>query len=378
MKLKVKNVNKRVQIIVFFAFIVVTVFFLHPVKCKAEETKQSSPGQADAEGIVEDFLSLVPDKYKGENGKIDADGLVGIKSIIEQTVGVIKGEGGRLGAFMLTLLGIAIISAVLSGMKGEVSVLASKTNLAICSVMILENLFFLVEGTIGSLREINTFFSSVIPISVAVNSIGVSPSVATTQALGMGLTLGIYSYISTELCGGVAGAIFISSAASSIDPIFDRFAIGLKKLFVTLMGVLTALVGAVFSLQSTLAVSTDSAVIRGAKYAISSAVPIVGSSVSGSLSLALGGAAYARGVVGGGAIAVVISIIISPLVTLLAYRFCLSIGVFFVGVLSLSGCERILSSFLGALDTLVAVYSMTSIIYIVELAAFLKGGAGLA
>lgn len=131
-------------------------------------------------------------------------------------------------------------------------------------------------------------------------------------------------------------------------------------------------------MQSTVAAGTDSVAIRSARYAVSSAIPIVGSAVSGAFGIMAGGVTYARGVVGGGAIAVVLSLVLAPLVTLLAYRLCLRVGVGFCSWCSLDGCEGVFTAFSGALDTLVAVYSLTSVVYIVELVAFLKGGVEIA
>jgi stage III sporulation protein AE len=138
------------------------------------------------------------------------------------------------------------------------------------------------------------------------------------------------------------------------------------------------MLGATFSLQSTLSVSADSVAIRGARYAVSNAIPIVGGTVSGALGLVAGGIQYARGVVGAGAIAVVLSLILAPLVTLISYRLCLKLGVELCSCCSLDVCANLLTSFFGALDVLIATYSLTAVIYIVELLSFLKGGVGIA
>ena len=103
-------------------------------------------------------------------------------------------------------------------------------------------------------------------------------------------------------------------------------------------------------------------------------MPIVGGAVSGALGIAIGGVSYARGVVGGGGIAVILSLMLSPLILLFAYRLCLKAGAFFVSVSSAQECEGVLNAFIGSLDCLIAVYVLSSVIYIVELAAFLLGG----
>ena len=122
----------------------------------------------------------------------------------------------------------------------------------------------------------------------------------------------------------------------------------------------------------------DNAVIRSAKYAIGGTVPIVGGTVSSALGLLIGSAGYARSIVGGGAIAVVLSLIISPLVTILMYRLCLKLGLVFSSLISSDGCADVISSFLGAIDMLMAAYAFSAIVYIAELLAFLKGGVGYA
>ena len=83
-------------------------------------------------------------------------------------------------------------------------------------------------------------------------------------------------------------------------------------------------------------------------------------------------------VVGGGAIAVVISLIISPLITILMYRLCLKLALIFASLISVDGCADVISSFLGAIDMLMAAYAFSAIVYIAELVAFLKGGVGYA
>jgi stage III sporulation protein AE len=290
----------------------------------------------------------------------------------------LKGNSGELARLLLTLLGIALISSLASLWEGELGAFSSRAVGAVSSVMLFDSLSFLLKGASESLREINSFFGAVIPITVAVNSIGVSPTTSSTQAIGMGLTLGMYSFITSEVMTALVLAVFISSAASGIDPIFGRISRGIKNLLITSLGIISVFVGATFSLQSAISAAADSAIVRGTRYAISSSVPIVGNAVSGALGVAIGGVSYARGIVGGGAIAVILSLMLSPLILLFAYRVCLKAGAALAGICAPSGCEGMLTSFIGSLDTLIAVYSLSVVVYIAELVSFLKGGGVVA
>ena len=69
-----------------------------------------------------------------------------------------------------------------------------------------------------------------------------------------------------------------------------------------------------------------------------------------------------------------VSLVIAPLVTLLLYRLSLKLGGLFSSVIASDGASSVISSFVGAIDVLIATYSLTALVYIVELVAFLKGG----
>ena len=293
-------------------------------------------------------------------------------------IGTLKDSSSELVTLLLTLVGIAVFSTLASLRENELSSSAGRTIGVVGAALLFERLYFLVDGAVSSLSELNEFFGAVIPICLTVNSLGASLSTASVQATGMGLTLGVYSFISERILGAVAGAVFITSALSGVDPHLARLSKSVKMLFLTLLGIVTTLIGATFTLQSTISASADSVTMRSAKYAVSSTIPIVGNAVSGALGLVSGGVAYARDIVGGGAIAVVLSVVLSPLVTLLAYRLCLRLGGTVSSLCSLGVCEGVIDSFCGALDVVIAVYALTSVIYVAELVAFLKGGVSLA
>lgn len=371
------KVKYRLHKLILAVAVAVVIVPATVVICAADENEVGSVN-AEVDGIISDFLELVPEGTTKIDGMSDVSEAVSVKRIISGIVNTLKGNSGELARLLLTLLGIALISSLASLWEGELGAFSSRAVGAVSSVMLFDSLSFLLKGASESLREINSFFGAVIPITVAVNSIGVSPTTSSTQAIGMGLTLGMYSFITSEVMTALVLAVFISSAASGIDPIFGRISRGIKNLLITSLGIISVFVGATFSLQSAISAAADSAIVRGARYAISSSVPIVGNAVSGALGVAIGGVSYARGIVGGGAIAVILSLMLSPLILLFAYRVCLKAGAALAGICAPSGCEGMLTSFIGSLDTLIAVYSLSVVVYIAELVSFLKGGGVVA
>ena len=374
MSITSRNINKRLHIAVVLVLFAAS-YLSCGVVCKAQE---SDAVESRLNEILDDFYTAVPDGMGEFDDAQSVSEALGIKHILETVIGTLRDGSSETLGFLMTLLGVALIGGLASLFDSELALYASRAVGVVSAAMLLDRLAFLLDGARETLGELNSFFAAVAPITLAINSLGASPTTASTQAMGMGITLGAFSFIGERLLGGIVGAVLVTSALSCVDPGLVRLSRGVRRTLVSLLGVITLLLGATFSLQSTISAGADSIAIRGARYAASGAIPIVGGAVSGALGLVAGGVSYARGIVGGGAIAVVLSIVLAPLVTLLVYRLCLGLGVAVCSRCSLDGCEGVLSSFSGALDMLVAVYSLTAVVYIVELIAFLKGGINLA
>ena len=369
-----KVAKRRGARLLVTAALIAALFLASSVTAMAEETQNGVDVYGEIDQIIEDFADALPEDHADVT---DAQGVVeslGIKRVLRDVLGEITGRSGEIVGLLLTIIGVSLIGSLASLSDGEMGRFSSRAIGCVCAALLFDRLAQLVVDAARSLEEIGELFAAVIPVCLAVNSLGVSPTTATAQAVGMGVTLSIYSCLSSYAVLPLVTAVFVTSAASSVDETFGRIAKGIRSTFLWVMGILTALIGATFSLQSIVAASADSVALRGAKYAVGSAIPIVGGTVSGALGVLTSGVAYARGVVGGGAIAVMLSVILSPLVTLLLYRICLKAGAAFSSLTSSDGASVILSSFLGALDVLIAAYTLTAAVYLVELIAFLKGG----
>lgn len=371
------NANKRLHKTVIAVTIAAIFIITSPVISHAEGTTDKDGGQT-VESVLDDFFGIVPDEVAKPGRAEDVSELLGVKRILATVLSALEDSSDELGALLLTALGIALFGTLSTFMSGELSGVATRAVAGVSAALLFERLVFLVDTSREALSELNGFFGAVIPVTLAINSLGASPTAASTQATGMGLTLGAYSFVCERLLGAVVGAIFITSALSGIDGTMSRIAHSVRNVFLSVMGIVTVMIGATFSLQSAISVSADSMALRSARYAVSGAIPIVGNAVSGALNLVAGGISYARGIVGVGAVAVVISLVLSPLVTLLAYRLCLKLGMGFCLRCSVDAIEGVLGSFCSALDALIAVYALTAVIYVTELVAFLKGGVSIA
>jgi hypothetical protein len=106
-------------------------------------------------------------------------------------------------------------------------------------------------------------------------------------------------------------------------------------------------------------------------------LPGVGSVVAGSLSTLGSGVGFLTGIVGGSSVVGLCSLFAAPLLLLLLHRLALKIALTVLDFLGASAGKRVLSSFLGATDALIAVTACCGVIYILEIVLFIKHGVGV-
>lgn len=352
-------------------------FGVFSVQALAYSKEELSLIDERSEAILGDFLDVLPEGMEGMASPTESSDAVGMTFLIECIVNTVNGRAGEIAVFLMTLIGVSMLTSLATLKDGESGRTCKGCIAIVSSALILDRIFTLIDEIGETLGAINGFYASVIPVVTAVNMMGLSFNAASAQSVGMTLSLGIYSFLCGDFLYSFVGALTALAALSSIDgSVFGSIARSVRKIFLWAVGILTAFVGATFSLQSLISSSADSAVIRGARYAVSGMIPIVGGSISAALSLLTGSFGYLKGAVGGGAIAVIISLAMAPLVTLLLYRACFAIAIFFSEICSRDGAPGIIGAFSFALDSLIAVYSLSVVVYVIQLTVFLKGGVG--
>lgn len=346
--------------------IIVVIFPLFTVDSKADE-------QVDE--YISEFDNILPDELKDVG--TDADMLMdmaSIKGLISSFFSVAKENGEGIKAFFFTVVAVSLLSSLVSLPSSELSSVADGTVGMISSFLIYRVISPMFASISSSLEELNTFFSSLIPISAGLIALGGGTASAGVQAGGMYTALSVLGSISEGafsafLTLGLAFALISSFSDDGMTAVCK----GVKGAFSWFLGIFCGILAAAVSLQTTLASATDSASIRAAKY-LASSIPMVGSTVSGALSTLASGIVYAKGIVGVGSIIAILSLIISPLVMLLCYRGVMSVGLILTDFLGSKTASRIFSSYRFALNMLIAVYASAGVIYVLEIILFLKIG----
>lgn len=330
----------------------------------------------DAEDFWQEYLDVVPNGDAADFDEV-ADG-VGIESLLSELAAAVGEGAGAAASFLIMLLGVSVILALsdtLGSSGGALSGYASVGITVISAVLIFGRLGEVIFSVSESLEQMSVFFSAIIPVMSGILLAGGNVNASAYQAFNMNVTLSAVSYVANTLLIPLVFAMFALALMSGLEEgRISSVAKSLKSAFMWIMGIGTTIVIGAVSMQSIIASAKDSAYLRAAKYAASGMIPVVGGVVSSALSTLAGGLIYVKSAVGASAVAVMVGLSLAPLVSLLLYRFALSVSISFLDFMGSTGGVRSFSAFRSALDCLISVYALSCVIYISEIVVFIKSG----
>jgi stage III sporulation protein AE len=333
---------------------------------------------AEADDILNDFKNIIP-----EGVEVDTDELtssLGVEAILAEISLALSDRVGKTLAFFLLLLGFAVVISISThaslGTDTALDTSVQTAVSAIAAASIFAALYDVCSELKEGLSSVVDFLSSAIPIFTLISTSSGAFATASAQAFNMNLTLALVEKFCTGALLPTSFAVFsLGFFASVTDSGAAGVARGVKAVFMWGVGIVGSILAATVAMQSVVASAADNAALRAARYAASGMIPIVGSTVASALSTLGGGMAYLKSTVGMGSVAVILLVAIAPLVSLLLYRLAISCCLIYLEFSGSSGGVRCYSAFRAALDTLIAVYSVSVLVCIIELVVFVKGGA---
>lgn len=360
-----------------FFFVITFAIFCFSASATEENKGEKSVVDDEIQGYIDEFESLIPAEsgitVGGEVGEI------GMEGMLSSVIGALKGQRSEFFSFLFMLFGFAIVSVIaeLTAFSGNVGDRAANTGVfVIMSLAVYPKMYSLFESVRGGLESVSSFFGAALPVMTAITTASGSVKTAGVQAMNMNIVLGVVGAVALKLLLPLSSCMLALSLISSFgESGAPKVASSIKNAFTFGLGLISAISSAVIALQTVVASASDSASLRAARYAAGGLIPVVGSSVSSALSTLAGGLAYAKSTVGAAAIGVIVVISITPLVSLLLYRLAFSICIFFLDFVGSMGSVRCFSAYRSSIDAIIAVYTMSTLVCIVQLIAFLKGGA---
>ena len=339
-----------------------------------------SPVRATAapEDYIDDLEQVLPDELPFDATDPNSLSLaVGFERILLEIGGILKDKGGELVSFLLTLVGIVTMAALGRSVDTELRPTVSAAISAVSAVMIASRILPAVSAVGEAMCEVSDLFGGLIPIFSGITIAGGGVNTAAVSATGMSISLSVIGSLTTRVLTAAASTLFVFGMLGDLGGVGGGLVRGVRSFFSRGIGIVCFLFGATLAIQTVISGASDGAMMRTAKFAASSTIPVVGSTVSGAIGTLAAGLSYVKGIAGAASIAAIASISLAPLILLLIYRFILSFTVTFLAFLDTGRGISCFSAMLAALDALIAVFTMSTMVYIFQIVLFIKSGVAI-
>lgn len=307
---------------------------------------------------------------------------VSVRGLLSEIVGALSGQGSAILSFLLLCLGsVALISAAAhAGTDASFCSLSEGICAAMMGVSVFMPLRELLQAAVSLLSEEAAFFGAAVPILQAITLAAGGVQSAAAAASGAQITLYVVEVFFCRLVLPVVSVIFALGLIATLGDggsALSSLAGSVRRIFLWLLGLGTTLMGAALALQSVITAGADNTAMRTAKYAAAGLLPLVGGAVSASLSTLATGLSFVKTVAGASVVAALLLLSLPMLVRLLLYRLCLDASAGLAEFLGAGAAGRMLSAFRGAMDTLIAVFALSTVLFLLQCILFLCAGVAI-
>ena len=370
--------------------VLLTVLFLLfscPLGVAAAEEREEDDAQVGKDAFLEELRTLLPEGFSPDVTDADALGeAVGVRALFSFLLGEVRGAGDEVLSFFFLLMGASLFfslaGALRAGAGGTLGEICETALAAVLSLALFERMHALLEETAEGLSGAGRFFGGILPLLTGITAAGGGGTTAASQAMTMEMTLSVLTALTDGVLLPLAMTLFALGLLEAIGGEGGGTLVGMtgsvRRLFLWLVGVVTAVLAAALAMQSVISSAADSAAMRAARFAAADLLPLVGGAVSGALSAAASGLLYVKSIVGVSSVAALLFLSLPVLVRLLLYRAAFGVAIGFLSCTGAKAGERTLSAFRAALDTLIALSALSLLLYIFGIVCFMKCGVAVA
>lgn len=239
----------------------------------------------------------------------------------------------------------------------------------------------------AAVAEMVTFFDQLgvlmgglLPMMTALYVLGGNVTRASVGNAALGVWLGVCRRVCAELAPPLFGLCLALRLPCVFDSPLDlsRIATGAKKLYTTVLGVLSFVLTLCLGAQNLIAGRADNVAMRSGRYAIGQIIPVVGGSLSGSLDTMAAGVGLLRGVSGVCGVLLLLLLCLPMLAKMLILR---AVTEAASGMAQMLGCtpeSAILSEAGSLFGYMAAAVAMCTAVFVFALGAFAACAAAFA
>ena len=346
------------------------------VRTSAEESEMPDEYRDFLDSLPEGSENLLPENFYSDKFDSVSDaveqmsGMDYLISLLIQSLG--RGFSDVFPHIVL-LISLVILSALGDMAFAHISPSGNKIY-EICSHIVL---FCAIGGVaVEVLSDVKTFFyelnaatAAFIPLSAALYTMGGNINAAVSSSTGLMFTLGVVQFIS----GVVVVPLFCFCVCTSFISCVSGDIVGggvgssVKKAFMTVLTVITAILGLSLSSQTLISSKADNLAMRSARI-FTGNIPVSGGVVSSSIGTIASSVELIRSVVGVGGIIVLLWLLLPVFLQLWIIRMVYNLLGSVSGALGQGGQQRLFCEISELYGILEGVVIMCSLVFILGMA----------
>lgn len=367
--------------IVGVLFVLSLFFALAPTAFAANEDEPSTA--INSADVPEEIAKYIPEEIFDASSEdfLEVFTVSGVLKTIISIIGTVFPEA--MSAFLL-LLGLCVIAAVLRALKESVSSAAVGYMLEFISVLCMATAAFSFAETLfddfkSFVEQVSSFMVAIIP---AMSALMLTGGEITSSTVFGGVLAAVVTFLeslcSTALLPLMSALLCISVTSKVCGEVdISGFSKLIKTVVTYILSAVMLILTCVMTFQSVIAKSADTAAVKGVKFVLGNAIPIVGGALSDAVSTvasSVGMVKSATGIAGAIVLCVIFAV---PVLKLIIWK------IMFDGVSAVSSAfslkkESVFFAEIAEITGfLIAIMASIAVFFIIALtaASFAGGGA---
>lgn len=333
--------------------------------------------------IPSDIAEFLPDVLSESLTDTPTD-RVSASSLFRYVLDPLLAGIGTYGKFLLSLVSVLVLCALFEVLKSSLrseamhGVFNLAGNLCLC-ITVCTVQTRILDYAFSFFSRICTIGNAMIPVMTTVYTASGNITLGAVNSGGMALFIALIENVFSKILAPILKICFCFHYISAFTT--DRYLNGVNKILKSVYTTVLTTTMTVFSLamgaKQLLAASSDNFIIKSARLALGTFVPLVTSSVSGSLSTVATALSLIKNTCGIAGILIVVIMVLPILTSVILNRTVLNLASSVASLLGATKQERILSDTASLCGYLVALVACAALLFIYLLALFVKATLAL-
>jgi len=351
--------SRQVLIIIFVAILLTTFTEFHSFASVVEHDENDFVIPSPDEYIPEKITSILKENNLNivdNNSTLLIQDLI-TKSFDDNVINMPR----RLSELTYMIILIAFIRQLRLYSIGKAFTILPKLSIIYHVITTSHNLLSITKPIINNITEL---FSLTIPAIASVSLMSGNSISAITSTSSLTLILTIFEWISTQFLFPFSVVLLSLFITENLYPSLGAIGITklLKKNLISVLCFSFSFILALSALNGTLAVSKDTAYIRGIKFATSNIIPLIGSSVGEAMKTITAGVSGIKSTLGLSAAYAILALVLPALINLFAHKITFRLAGIFASLIGSAETHTVIDGAVDIFDIFIALLTSITIV----------------